>query len=152
MENNKFVKMFIEICKAIFKTKPTLMPNCPEVGQEWSAISTSGNLYSDYNNVRGWTWSPQNGLKEVQYHKCDGMESNADGSWEHAWGFNTSDINLEEAILLVEKQGLYSDCNGRDDEYYTLEAYRLSGLKEAIQEAEKKSWEEFESQVKEWMK
>lgn len=148
--NSNMEKMFVEIVRSIFKTKPTLMGR-PEIGQEWSGVSTSGNCYSDDNTVRGWTWSPENGLREIRQHKCSETASNANGTWEHAWGFDTSDVDLNEAILLVEEEHSYSDCNGRDDYEYSLTAYKLDGFKEAIQEAEKKSWAEFEAQVKEWL-
>ncbi len=143
--------MFAEICKSIFNRYPELC-DVPSLDAEWSAVSTSGNLYSDNNDVRGWTWSPENGLKAILIHKCDGRASNANGTWESYWGFNISDVDLNEAILLVEKSGSYWDCNGRDEEYCDLYAYPLHGLKEAQEKAMKMSDKKFLEDVQKWLK
>lgn len=112
--------------------------------------STSGNLYSDTNDVYCWAFNPKQGLIQVPTICVNTMyASNANGTWENSYGvtFEYLATNYPEALFFVVRcSGSYSDCNGRNEEYDNITLYKAPNFKEywaKIEESDIQRWEKW---------
>jgi hypothetical protein len=114
--------------------------------------STSGNLYSNDNDVYCWAFNPQQGLISVPTIKTGGSSSNANGTWEQDYGVTAEYLatNYPEALFFVIQHcGSYSDCNGSSSEYNNITLYKAPDFKShwaKIEQQDIARWEQWLSE------
>ena len=144
-------KIIFEILKRIFKdSKVTFHKECPNVNSVWSEDNSYGNLYNHSEDIEGFVYTTEKGLERIDHTIC-GSSCNANGTHNSECGIEMKNVPESAAFLIIHSVGSYSDCNGRDDVWDTVDFYSLANLKEEREKAKKIADEELMRQIKSFL-
>lgn len=143
-------KIIFEIIRRIFNSSEVAFhKECPDTNACWYEDNSYGNLYNHSENVRGYVYTTEEGLKKIESTPC-GHSSNANGTHNTEYGIEMKNVN-KGAFLIIHSVGSYSDCNGRDEEWDKVYIYPLANLKEEREKAQRLADKELMRQIKDFL-
>lgn len=143
-------KIIYNILKRIFNhSSVEFHKECPNPDQCWYEDNSYGNLYNHSENIEGFVYTTEEGLKGVEPTPC-GHSHNANGTRNTEYGIEMKNVT-KGAFLVIHSVGSYSDCNGRDEEWDSVSIYSLANLKEEREKAQRLADEKLMEQIKEFL-